>query len=141
MLDDGLLKENVDGEALLWAHARLLRRPEPRRVLMVVSDGAPLDEATLAQNDPGYLERHLRAVIRDIETHSPVELLAIGIGHDVGAYYSDAFTISRPENLGEAMVTDLLACLCRDSKSTGDGETFGHVAPARFRARAGRPRQ
>ena len=141
MLDDGLLKENVDGEALLWAHARLLRRPEPRRVLMVVSDGAPLDEATLAENDPGYLERHLRAVIREIEGRSPVELLAIGIGHDVGAYYSDAFTISRPENLGEAMVADLTACLCRNSKSTGDGQTSGHVAAARFRARAGRRRQ
>lgn len=141
MLDDGLLKENVDGEALLWAHARLLRRPEPRRILMVVSDGAPLDEATLAENDSGYLERHLRAVIRDIATQSPVRLLAIGIGHDVGAWYPDAFTISRPENLGEAMVTDLLACLSRDSKSTGDGETSGHVAAARFRARARRPGQ
>ena len=148
MLDDALLKENVDGEALLWAHARLLRRPEPRKVLMVISDGAPCDEATLAENDPGYLERHLRAVIRDIEERSPVELLAIGIGHDVGAYYSDAFTISRPENLGEAMVADLVACLGRQSKKpqhrreeTGDGETPGAVAAARFRARARRSRR
>jgi len=147
MLDDALLKENVDGEALLWAHARLLRRPEPRKVLMVISDGAPCDEATLAENDAGYLERHLRAVIGEIEERSPVELLAIGIGHDVGAYYSDAFTISRPENLGEAMVADLVACLSRDSKKarrreeTGDGETPGDVAAARFRAGARRPRQ
>ena len=148
MLDEALLKENVDGEALLWAHARLLRRPEPRKVLMVISDGAPCDEATLAENDAGYLERHLRSVIREIEDRSPVELLAIGIGHDVGAYYCDAFTISRPENLGEAMVADLVACLGRESKKpqhrreeTGDGETPGVVAAARFRARARRPRR
>lgn len=148
MLDDALLKENVDGEALLWAHSRLLQRPEPRKVLMVISDGAPCDEATLTQNDAGYLDRHLRAVIREIEGRSPVELLAIGIGHDVGAYYSHAFTLSRPENLGEAMVADLIACLCRDStkrrlrrEETGDGETPGDVAAARFRAGAGRPRQ
>jgi cobalamin biosynthesis protein CobT len=148
MLDDVLLKENVDGEALLWAHSRLLRRPEPRKVLMVISDGAPCDEATLAENDAGYLDRHLRAVIREIEDRSPVELLAIGIGHDVGAHYSHAFTVSRPENLGEAMVADLIACLGRDStkrrlrrEETGDGETSGDVAAARFRAGAGRPRQ
>ena len=148
MLDDALLKENVDGEALLWAHARLLRRPEPRKVLMVISDGAPCDEVTLAENDAGYLERHLRTVIREIEERSPVELLAIGIGHDVGAYYSDAFTISRPENLGEAMVADLIACLGRESKKprhgreeTGDGETPGVLAAARFRAGARRHRR
>jgi cobalamin biosynthesis protein CobT len=146
MLDAELLKENVDGEALLWAHARLLRRPEPRKVLMVISDGAPCDETTLAENDAGYLDRHLRAVIREIEDRSPAQLLAIGIGHDVGAYYSDAFTISRPENLGEAMVADLIACLCRQSKpqrrreETGDGETPGDVAATRFRAGARRPR-
>jgi cobaltochelatase CobT len=147
MLDDALLKENVDGEALLWAHTRLSRRPEPRKVLMVISDGAPCDEVTLAENDAGYLDRHLRSVIREIEDHSPVELLAIGIGHDVGAYYSGAFTISRPESLGEAMVADLIACLCRDftkarhrREETGDGETPGDVAAARFRA-GGRPRQ
>jgi cobaltochelatase CobT len=138
MLDDALLKENVDGEALLWAHSRLLRRSEPRKVLMVISDGAPCDEATLTENDGGYLDRHLRAVIREIEERSPVELLAIGIGHDVGAYYSDAFTISRPENLGEAMVADLIACIRREE--TGNGETPGDVAAARFRA-GGRPRR
>jgi cobaltochelatase CobT len=108
MLDDSLLKENVDGEALRWAHERLLRRPEPRRILMVVSDGAPLDDSTLAANDYGYLDRHLRSVIAGIETSSPVDLYAIGIGHNVGAYYSRAFTVSGPGDLGEAMVTQLI---------------------------------
>jgi cobaltochelatase CobT len=108
MLEDSLLKENVDGEALQWAHERLMRRPEPKRILMVISDGAPLDDATLAANDYGYLDRHLRAVIKDIENDSPVELYAIGIGHNVGAYYSKAFTVSGPEDLGEAMVTQLI---------------------------------
>lgn len=113
MLEEKLLKENVDGEALIFAHERLLRRPEPRRILMVISDGAPLDDATLAANDPGYLDRHLRAVIRDIERRGAVELLAVGIGHNVGAYYSRSFTVSGPENLGEAIVTQLIALLGR----------------------------
>lgn len=116
MLDPELLKENVDGEALLWAHRRLMRRAEPRKILMVISDGAPMDEATLAANDAGYLDRHLRAVIRQIEDASPVELVAIGIGHDVGAYYSNAFTLSGPYDLGEAMVERLIDALSRDSK-------------------------
>jgi cobaltochelatase CobT len=116
MLDEKLLKENVDGEALLWAHERLLRRPEPRRILMVVSDGAPLDDATLAANDAGYLDRHLRAVIRDIERRGAVELLAIGIGHNVGAYYPRSFTVTGPENLGEAIVTQLIALLDRPAR-------------------------
>jgi cobaltochelatase CobT len=111
MLEEDLLKENVDGEALLWAHERLLRRFEQRRILMVVCDGAPLDDATLAANDPGYLERHLRSVIRHIETRSPVELLSIGIGQDVGAFYANAFTVSGPEDLGEAMVKRLIESL------------------------------
>jgi cobaltochelatase CobT len=113
MLDEKLLKENVDGEALVWAHERLRRRPEPRRILMVISDGAPLDDATLAANDPGYLDRHLRAVIQDIERRREVELMALGIGHNVGAYYSRSFTVSGPENLGEAIVTQLIALLDR----------------------------
>jgi cobaltochelatase CobT len=111
ILDDELLKENIDGEALLWAHERLLRRAEPRKILLVVSDGAPLDDATLAANDPGYLDRHLRAVIGRIETRSPVELLAIGIGHNVGAYYPRSFTVTGAQNLGEALVTQLIALL------------------------------
>lgn len=116
MLEPALLKENVDGEAIQWAHARLMRRPESRRILMVISDGAPLDEATLAANDPGYLERDLRRVIADVQARSPVELLAIGIGHDVGSWYSSAFTISEPVELGEAMVRKLVELLARDTK-------------------------
>jgi cobaltochelatase CobT len=116
MLDENLLKENVDGEAVLWAHRRLLRRSEPRRILMVISDGAPLDEATLAENDGGYLDRHLRHVIDGIEKGSSVDLFAIGIGHDVSAYYSNAFTVAGPENLGEAMVAGLMDCLRHSSR-------------------------
>ncbi|MDB5460950.1 MAG: cobalt chelatase, pCobT subunit, partial [Caulobacteraceae bacterium] len=87
MMKEGLLKENIDGEALLWAHRRLLGRPEQRRILMVISDGAPVDDSTLSVNTGHYLERHLRQVIHQIETVSPVELIAIGIGHDVTRYY------------------------------------------------------
>ncbi len=109
MLQDNLLKENIDGEALLWAHERLLARPEPRRILMVISDGAPVDDATLAVNDPSYLERHLLMVIRWIEQRSPVELFAIGIGHDVTRYYSRSITLATPDELGEAIVAQLTA--------------------------------
>ena len=93
MLREGLLKENIDGESLLWAHQRLLGRPEQRRILMVISDGAPVDDSTLSVNPSNYLERHLRQVIEYIEHHSPVELLAIGIGHDVTRYYQRAVTL------------------------------------------------
>jgi cobaltochelatase CobT len=108
MLADDLLKENVDGEALLWAHARLLRRTEPRKILVVISDGAPLDDATLEANDTGYLDRHLHAVIDRIERDSPVELAAIGIGHDVTGYYRRAVTLRSADDLGEAIVTQLI---------------------------------
>ncbi|WP_116809665.1 cobaltochelatase CobT-related protein [Steroidobacter cummioxidans] len=111
MLDESLLKENVDGEALLWAHERLRRRPERRKILMVISDGAPLDDATLSANDFGYLDRHLRAVIESLESSGTVQLLAIGIGHDVGSYYANAFTVTEPQELGEAMVRQLAARL------------------------------
>jgi cobaltochelatase CobT len=111
MLDDSLLKENVDGEALLWACQRLRRRPERRKILMVISDGAPLDDATLSANDFGYLDRHLRSVIKTLQTDATVELLAIGIGHDVGSYYAHAFTVTEPQELGEAMVRQLVARL------------------------------
>ena len=107
MLREGLLKENIDGEALLWAHQRLLARPEQRRILMVVSDGAPVDDSTLTVNDTAYLERHLKEVIADIEARSPVELTAIGIGHDVTRYYRRAITIHDVETLGEAMMDQL----------------------------------
>ena len=88
MMREGLLKENIDGEALLWAHNRLIARPEERRILMVISDGAPVDDSTASANGGSYLERHLRQVIEWIEKKSPVELIAIGIGHDVTRYYS-----------------------------------------------------
>lgn len=107
MLREGLLKENIDGEALLWAHDRLLGRPEQRRILMVISDGAPVDDATLSANPGNYLERHLREVIQFIEAGSRVELTAIGIGHDVTRYYRRAVTLVDVEDLGGAMLHNL----------------------------------
>jgi cobaltochelatase CobT len=107
MLREGILKENIDGEALLWAHQRLLARPEERRILMVISDGAPVDDSTLSVNPGNYLERHLREVIQYIETRSPVELIAIGIGHDVTRYYRRAVTIVDAEQLGGTMMDQL----------------------------------
>jgi len=107
MLREGLLKENIDGEAILWAHNRLLGRPEQRRILMVISDGAPVDDSTLSANPGNYLEKHLREVIEWIETRSEVELLAIGIGHDVTRYYRRAVTISDPEQLGGTVLGQL----------------------------------
>jgi cobaltochelatase CobT len=109
MLREGLLKENIDGEAILWAHQRVLGRPEQRRILMVISDGAPVDDSTLSANPGNYLEQHLRKVIEWIEQRSPVELLAIGIGHDVTRYYRRAVTISDPEQLGGAVLGELSA--------------------------------
>jgi cobaltochelatase CobT len=110
MLREGILKENIDGEALLWAYSRLIGRSEQRRILMVISDGAPVDDSTLSVNPGNYLERHLRDVIDYIETRSPVELIAIGIGHDVTRYYRRAVTIVDAEQLGGA-VTEQLAAL------------------------------
>ncbi len=107
MMREGLLKENIDGEALLWAHSRIISRPEERRILMVISDGAPVDDSTLSVNTGTYLERHLRQVINWIEARSPVELIAIGIGHDVTRYYKRAVTIMDAEQLGGAMVEQL----------------------------------
>ena len=107
MMREGLLKENIDGEALLWAHDRLLARPEQRKILMVISDGAPVDDSTLNVNIGNYLERHLRQVIEEIETRSPIELIAIGIGHDVTRYYKRAVTIVDAEQLGGAMTEQL----------------------------------
>jgi cobaltochelatase CobT len=115
MMREGLLKENIDGEALLWAHARLLARPEERRILMVISDGAPVDDSTLSVNPPGYLESHLRSVIAWIEKASPVELVAIGIGHDVTRYYRRAVTIMDAEQLGGTII-EQLAELFEDEK-------------------------
>ncbi|HEV2748622.1 MAG TPA: cobaltochelatase subunit CobT [Allosphingosinicella sp.] len=107
MMREGLLKENIDGEALLWAHNRLIGRPEERRILMVISDGAPVDDSTLSVNSGTYLERHLRQVIGWIEARSSVELVAIGIGHDVTRYYTRAVTIMDAEQLGGTMIEQL----------------------------------
>jgi cobaltochelatase CobT len=107
MMREGLLKENIDGEALLWAHNRLIARPEERRILMVISDGAPVDDSTASANGGTYLERHLRQVIEWIEKRSTVELIAIGIGHDVTRYYQRAVTIMDAEQLAGAMVEQL----------------------------------
>jgi cobaltochelatase CobT len=107
MMREGLLKENIDGEALDWAHKRLLGRSEQRRILMMISDGAPVDDSTLSVNPGNYLERHLRGIIEEIETRSPIELIAIGIGHDVTRYYRRAVTIVDAEELGGAMTEKL----------------------------------
>ena len=110
-LRDEMLKENIDGEAVTWAHARLQARNEPRRILVVVSDGTPMDEATMAANGHEYLEAHLQQVVDGIETHSPVQLAAIGIGHDVSTFYRNATTIARIDHLGPALSTKLIALL------------------------------
>ena len=107
MLREGLLKENVDGEALIWAHERLARRNEQRKILMVISDGAPVDDSTLSTNPTNFLDLHLRQVIHSIETQSDINLIAIGIGHDVTRYYKNAVTIHRAEELGGAMLEQL----------------------------------
>jgi cobaltochelatase CobT len=119
MMREGLLKENIDGEALLWAHGRLIGRSEDRRILMVISDGAPVDDSTLSVNSGNYLERHLRQVIGWIETRSPVELIAIGIGHDVTRYYRRAVTIMDAEQLGGAMVDQLAQLFDEDRPARG----------------------
>ena len=116
MMREGLLKENIDGEALDWAHKRLLGRPEQRKILMMISDGAPVDDSTLSVNPGNYLERHLRHIIEEIETRSPVELIAIGIGHDVTRYYRRAVTIVDAEELGGA-ITEKLAELFSETNT------------------------
>ena len=116
MLREGILKENIDGEALLWAHKRLLARTEQRRILMVISDGAPVDDSTLSVNPGNYLEKHLRQVIEEIEHYSPVELVAIGIGHDVTRYYHRAVTIVDAEQLGGTMLEKLAELFDEDER-------------------------
>jgi cobaltochelatase CobT len=114
MMREGLLKENIDGEALIWAYSRLMARPERRRILMVISDGAPVDDSTLSVNTGSYLERHLRHVIQEIEEKSSVELAAIGIGHDVTRYYRRAVTIVDAEQLGGAMTSQLTSLFAEE---------------------------
>jgi cobaltochelatase CobT len=119
MLREGLLKENIDGEALMWAHSRLIARTEQRKILMVISDGAPVDDSTLSVNPGNYLERHLRESIEYIETRSPVELLAIGIGHDVTRYYRRAVTIVDAEQLGGTVMEKLAELFEEDTAPRG----------------------
>jgi cobaltochelatase CobT len=116
-LHDEMLKENIDGEAVAWAHARLRARSEQRRILVVVSDGTPMDEATMAANGHEYLESHLQEVVEGIEGRSPVQLAAIGIGHDVSSFYRNATTIARIEQLGPALSTKLIALLGEQARA------------------------
>ena len=116
MLREGILKENIDGEALMWAHERLLGRLEDRKILMVISDGAPVDDTTLSSNSGNYLEQHLKQVIAYIESKSPIELVAIGIGHDVTRYYNKAVTLTDAEQLGGAL-TEQLADLFNEEEN------------------------
>ncbi|MGE4527970.1 MAG: cobaltochelatase subunit CobT, partial [Rhodospirillaceae bacterium] len=124
MLREGILKENIDGEALLWAHHRLMARSEHRRILMVISDGAPVDDSTLSANTGVYLERHLREVIAWIEATSPVQLTAIGIGHDVTRYYRRAVTIVDAEELGGTMLKELTGLFLDEDPTTRAGRVF-----------------
>lgn len=128
MMREGLLKENIDGEALMWTWKRLVGHPEQRRIMMVISDGAPVDDGTQSANSPGYLERHLRETIAMIETRSEVELLAIGIGHDVTRWYRRAVTINDVDQLGGAM-TDQLAALFDEDGPAGAGFASGAGSP------------
>jgi len=138
MLREGILKENIDGEALLWAHNRIVGRPESRKILMVISDGAPVDDSTLSVNPGNYLERHLREVIDYIETRSPVQLIAIGIGHDVTRYYRRAVTIVDAEQLGGTMMEKLAELFDEDdvgARGRRRARREGVGAPAKRRAR------
>ena len=117
MMKEGLLKENIDGEALEWAHRRTEMRKEARKILMVISDGAPVDDSTLSVNPANYLEKHLRDVIAMVEKRQLVELLAIGIGHDVTRYYERAVTITDVEQLAGAMTEQLAALFDNDPRA------------------------
>ncbi len=137
MMREGLLKENIDGEALLWAHDRLMARPEHRKILMVISDGAPVDDSTLSVNVGNPLERHLREVIAHLENKSPVELLAIGIGHDVTRWYRRAVTIVDAEQLGGAMTDKLAELFEEETDGAPKGKTTSR-GPSRELSTPGR---
>jgi cobaltochelatase CobT len=136
MMREGLLKENIDGEALIWAHSRLMGRPEQRQILMVISDGAPVDDSTLSVNSGNYLEQHLRRVIADIEEKSSVELVAIGIGHDVTRYYRRAVTIIDAEQLGGAMTEQLISLFSDETAHLTHSRRHPAVSRKRVRAPA-----
>jgi cobaltochelatase CobT len=139
MLREGLLKENIDGEALLWAHNRIVGRPEQRRILMVISDGAPVDDSTLSVNPGNYLEQHLRRVIDWIESYSPVQLVAIGIGHDVTRYYRRAVTIVDAEQLGSTMMEKLAELFDEDEKSMRGRDEELRIRQKQLRPAARKP--
>ena len=107
MLKEGLLKENIDGEAILWAHKRISKRKEERKIIMVISDGAPVDDSTLSVNSGDFLEKHLKKTVLFIEEKSDIEILAIGIGHDVSRYYNKAIKITDVQELGDVMINQL----------------------------------
>ena len=107
MLKEGLLKENIDGEAISWAYSRLKRRKEERKILMVISDGAPVDDSTLSVNTGDFLEKNLKKIVQFIESKSDIEILAIGIGHDVSRYYKKAIKITDVQELGDVMIGEL----------------------------------
>ena len=130
ILREGLLKENIDGEALLWAHRRLINRPEERRIIMVISDGAPVDDSTLSANPGAYLENHLCDVIQKIEKESPIELIAIGIGHDVTRYYSRAIKITDAEKIGGAVIEELASLFGEEDDPFRRSQP--HHQPAKF---------
>ena len=107
MLKEGILKENIDGEAIMWAYNRLKRRKEERKILMIISDGAPVDDSTLSVNSGDYLEKHLKKVVKFVESKDDLEILAIGIGHDVSRYYNKAIKITDVQELGDVMIREL----------------------------------
>ena len=116
MLKEGLLKENIDGEAILWALNRLKKREEERKILMVISDGAPVDDSTLSVNSGDFLEKHLKKIVRFIEEKTEIDILAIGIGHDVSRYYNRAIKITDVNELGDVMVSQLSSLFDKKNK-------------------------
>ena len=118
MLKEGVLKENIDGEALIWAYKRISKRKEERKILMVISDGAPVDDSTLSVNSGDYLEKHLKQTVKWIEENSDTEILAVGIGHDVTRYYKKAIKIADVQELGDVMVNQLTKLFSEKIKNT-----------------------
>ncbi len=116
MLKEGLLKENIDGEALKWAYSKMTKRKEERKILMVISDGAPVDDSTLSTNSSDYLEANLKHVVKWIENKNNIELLAIGIGHDVTRYYNQAIKITDVQDLGDVMINQLTDLFVKKNK-------------------------
>ena len=116
MLKEGLLKENIDGEAILWAYNRIKKRKEERKIIMVISDGAPVDDSTLSANSGDYLEKHLKQTVKFIEDKTDTEILAIGIGHDVSIYYSKAIKITDVQELGDVMFDQLSNLFNKEKK-------------------------